>query len=247
VPNENQWGFQKNRSVVVESTTEGDNMSGYFPSKDALFDGFGMNIKTYVESKTLGAHPDWEHIPADAVTALSEAIIAFHSAYGKMAGAHTPTDTEWKNKKRKEAEKVISAFVNQYLRFPPVTDEDRINMGIPNKDTIHTNHPAPTSQPDVDVLPTTNHYEHKVRAMNHATGKPVKPADAYGVRFAWQIGGERPANGEDLPKSKFTRKASLVVTYVEADKKKTAYYGACYENAKGDQGAWSPIVEADIA
>jgi hypothetical protein len=38
-----------------------------------------------------------------------------------------------------------------------------------------------------------------------------------------------------------------VVTYTEADKKKTAYYAVCYENAKGEPGPWSPIVEAAIA
>ncbi|GHT67132.1 hypothetical protein FACS1894110_12050 [Spirochaetia bacterium] len=33
----------------------------------------------------------------------------------------------------------------------------------------------------------------------------------------------------------------------EADKAKTAYYATCYENGKGEQGPWSPIVDAVIA
>jgi hypothetical protein len=46
---------------------------------------------------------------------------------------------------------------------------------------------------------TTNHFEHRIRALNHTTGKTSKSADAYSVRYAWQVGGVRPASGEDLP------------------------------------------------
>jgi hypothetical protein len=73
-----------------------------------------------------------------------------------------------------------------------------------------------------------------------------KPADAYGVRYAWQVGGIKPASGADLPKSKFSRKTALIVTHTEADKGKPAYYAACYENGKGDTGPWSPVEEAFI-
>jgi hypothetical protein len=93
---------------------------------------------------------------------------------------------------------------------------------------------------------TVNHYEHRLRALDHATRGAAKPADAYRVRYAWQVGGEKPAQGEDLPKSKFTRRTNRIITHTEADKGKTAYYATCYENDKGDQGPWSPVVEAVI-
>jgi hypothetical protein len=35
-----------------------------------------------------------------------------------------------------------------------------------------------------------------------------------------------------------------VITHTEAAKGETVYYATCYENAKGDTGPWSPIVEA---
>jgi hypothetical protein len=219
----------------------------FIPGKDADLDGFAVVIKTTVEYNTTGTHPNWENIPAETVTALSDAVMAYHSAFAKMAGDHTKADTEWKNKKRKEAVTVIRSMVKQYLRFPPVTDENRIAMNIPNRDTTPTNRPVPTSQPDAEVLPTPNRYQHMIRALNHATSKAKKPDDAYGVRFAWQLGGERPATGADLPRTKFTRKTTHVVTYTEADKKKTAYYAVCYENGRGDAGPWSPLVEMDIA
>ncbi|MDR1896953.1 MAG: hypothetical protein LBR10_09215, partial [Prevotellaceae bacterium] len=75
------------------------------------------------------------------------------------------------------------------------------------------------------------------------TRTAVKPDDAYGVRYGWQVGGARPAAGADLPKSRFSRRASIVITHTEATKGETVYYATCYENAKGDTGPWSPIVE----
>jgi hypothetical protein len=68
----------------------------------------------------------------------------------------------------------------------------------------------------------------------------------HGVRYTWQVGGERPASGEDLPKSKFTLKPIYTVTHTEADKGKTVYYAVCYENSTGGAGSWPPIEEAII-
>jgi hypothetical protein len=94
---------------------------------------------------------------------------------------------------------------------------------------------------------THNHYEHRVRAMNTERGDHSKPADAYGVRYAWQVGGEKPVSGENIKGStKFSRKTTHIVQYMEADKGKTAYYSTCYENSKGDTGTWSPVEEAVI-
>jgi hypothetical protein len=160
----------------------------------------------------------------------------------------TPEKRLLKDELKEEAVDIMRDFANKYVRFnPKMTDADRLAMGIRPTDTTHTTHPAPTSQPDTDVLPTANHYEHRVHALNHAVGGAAKPADAYGVRYGWQVGGEKPASGEDLPKSHFTRKVTYVVVHSEADKAKTAYYATCYENSKGDQGRWSPVTEAIIA
>jgi hypothetical protein len=176
------------------------------------------------------------------------AIEAFFTARSEYEINKTPENRLTKDEKKEDAVDLMRDFANAAIRFnQKMTDADKLYMGIHQTDTTHTTHPAPTSQPDTDVIPTRNHYEHLLRAMNHTTGGTSKPADAYGVRYAWQVAGEKPASGEDLAKSKFTRKTSLVVSHGEADKGKTAYYATCYENSKGDQGTWSPVIEAIIA
>ncbi|MDR1073433.1 MAG: hypothetical protein LBL45_07145 [Treponema sp.] len=121
-----------------------------------------------------------------------------------------------------------------------------MDMGIHPQDATPTHHAPPESQPDIVVENTSNHFEHRLRTLNHEIGAASKPADAYGMRYAWQVGSEKSASGEFLPKSKFTWRAIHIVTPTEADKGKTAYYAVCYENSKGDMGPWPPIAEVVI-
>jgi hypothetical protein len=64
------------------------------------------------------------------LTAIAAVYANWYTAYSKVLGPHTPVDTEAKNAAKKAAKKAVRAFVNQYLRFDPVTDEDRTAIGI---------------------------------------------------------------------------------------------------------------------
>ncbi|MDR2393479.1 MAG: hypothetical protein LBD93_04905 [Treponema sp.] len=152
-----------------------------------------------------------------------------------------------KDKAKEDAVDGILDFANSSVRFNKSMDDGaKEQMGIRPADRTPTAHGVPTSQLDTVVENSGNHFEHRVRAVHHGTGSTSKPADEYGVRYAWQVGGEKPASGEDLPKSKFSRKTTLTVAHTETDKAKTAYYATCYENGKGDMGPWSPVEEAVI-
>ncbi|MHC6202137.1 hypothetical protein ACYULU_02970 [Breznakiellaceae bacterium SP9] len=153
-----------------------------------------------------------------------------------------------KNQTKNAMVHVMRDFANTSIRFnKKMDDADKLFLGIRPLDTTNTSHGTPTSQPITEVVNSANHFEHKVRALNTLTGGTSKPDDACGVLFGWQVGGERPAVGSDLLKTKYSRRTTLTVTHTEADKAKTAYYASCYENDKGDQGTWSPIMEAVIA
>jgi hypothetical protein len=154
-------------------------------------------------------------------TATVQKITAFVTASSTYE-----TDNSTKNRIAKDEAKVeegdaMRDFANSSIRFnKKITNEDKLVYGIRPVDTTQTSHAKPESQPDTDVLPTLNHYEHRVNALNHALGDTSKPADAYGVRYAWQVGGEKPASGEDLPKTVFSRRTHHIVTHTEADRGK---------------------------
>jgi hypothetical protein len=106
-------------------------MPSSIPTSYEQFNLWFKFLVPYVLSKTEGTAPAWTHIPKAVVDMLSEAYAAWYVVYGKTLGPHTPVDTLAKMEGRKAAEKIIRGVVNQYLRFFPVTDEDRKAMGIP--------------------------------------------------------------------------------------------------------------------
>jgi hypothetical protein len=149
---------------------------------------------------------------------------------------------------RKENTANIRWIVNTYINpnaLGTITTEDRVDLGLHIRDTTPTSHQPPKSRPDLDVEPSAK-FEHKVTALNPATNKRAKPADAYGVRYAWSLGGTAPASPEDLPKSKFSRKTQEIFSWDPSDQGKAVYYAAAYENSKGERGEWSAITSAVV-
>ena len=181
------------------------------------------------------------------VTAALSKVNAYLTARNAYEMDNSTIKRLAKDEAKKEAVGAMRNFANFAIRFNKKMDAaDKVFLGIHLKDATLTRHTPPTSQPITVVENSVNHFEHKVRVVNHDTGNTSKPADAYGVRYAWQVGGTKPASGADLPKVKFSRKPVLMVTYTEADKGKVAYYASCYENSRGETGPWSPVEEAFI-
>jgi hypothetical protein len=174
-------------------------------------------------------------------------ITAFLTARTAYEAVNSTGNRIAKDEAKGETVDAMRDFANSSIRFnKKMSDADKLVYGIRPADTAPAHHGTPAAQPGTAVENTRNHFEHLIRAINPERGDRSKPADAYGVRYAWQAGGEKPASGEDLPKSKFSRKTSRIVRYTEADKRKTAYYSTCYENSRGDTGPWSPVEEAVI-
>jgi hypothetical protein len=180
-------------------------------------------------------------------TEVSGKISAFLTARSMYEVDNSTMKRLAKDEAKEEAVDAMRDFANSSVRFNKKMDDPaKLAMGIHPKNTTPTTHGTPTSQPDTVVENSINHFEHKIRVINHETGGASKPTDAYGVRYAWQVGGNRPVSGGDLPKTKFSRRTNLTVTHTEADKGKPCWYATCYENGKGDMGPWSPVEEAFI-
>jgi hypothetical protein len=61
-------------------------------------------------------------------------------------------DTKAKNDRCAEAKHCVRPFVQQYLKFDPVTDEDRMAAWVHNHDSTHTPIGAPASRPAIAGL-----------------------------------------------------------------------------------------------
>jgi hypothetical protein len=181
------------------------------------------------------------------VTEVLSKITGFTDARAAFKADNSSAKRIVKDEAKEMVVDTLRDFANSDVRFNKnMSDADKLQLGVRLRDGTPTHHQPPTSQPDTVVENSGNHFEHRVRAVHHSTGNANKPADVYGVRYAWQVGGEKPATGADLPKTQFSRRTVMVITHTEADKAKTVYYATCYENGKGDMGPWSPIEEAVI-
>jgi hypothetical protein len=187
----------------------------------------------------------WDAAECARVLGLINAFLAARTAH---EADKSPVKRLVKDEAKGEAIDGMRDFANSAVRYnKKMDDAAKLALGIHPRDTTPTAHGTPVSRPGTEVENTGSHFEHRVWATNTERMDHSKPADAYGVRYAWQIGGERPTSGGDIKgKTKFSRKTALLVQHDEADKGKTAYYSSCYENSKGDAGPWSPVVEAVI-
>jgi hypothetical protein len=214
----------------------------YIPAKDGDFDGWFYNLIEYVDTKTSGDPPAWPNIPPGD---LIDAYPPWHTAYAKTLGPHTKVDTEAKNDARKAAVAFIRPFVNQYLRYPPVTNEDRAAMGIHNPDTNPTPIPVPTTRPE---------YSLKVRDLRRvdidfhdqgAAGK-AKPYGYDGAVIFWSVLTAPPARPEDLAHSELATRTPYTLSFEETDRGGRVYIALRWQNEKGEKGPWSEMQNAIV-
>ncbi|MHB9293667.1 hypothetical protein Holit_02794 [Hollandina sp. SP2] len=217
----------------------------WIPGREQDFVDLCQRWKPELEDPSKAAAYGWDQTEVTAVLAPINGFLTARTAY---EADNSTAKRIAKDDTKDEAVDGMRDFANTSIRFnKKITDPQKMVFGIHPKDPTQRIHGIPASQPDTVVENTVNHFEHRVRALNHETGGASKPADAYGVRYAWQVGGEKPASGGAIRgQTKFSRKTNLVVTHTEADKAKTCYYSCCYENRRGEQGSWSPVEEGII-
>jgi len=120
----------------------------FVPRADAAFDTFYWNFVDFVIDNARR----WVNIPQNDVTALDLQFSEWTKAYNLTLVPHIPQLTLEKNSVRTTMERALRAFINRFLRWPPVTDLDRDKMGIRNRDTICTPQPVPEIEADTSVI-----------------------------------------------------------------------------------------------
>jgi hypothetical protein len=215
-------------------------MKDFIPQIDALFDAWLKFLVQYVSKKTSGATPEWTHIPLAVVEMLLDLYAMWYTAYAKTVGPHTSVDTEAKNSAKKTAKNKARPFINQYLRFPPVTDEDRTAMGIPN----HDGHPTP-------IQPPANGPSFSIVQMGPGTlgivyrngdkgRKGSKPKGVAGVRIYY--GFEPVAEQGQLPRSEWATRCPHLIRFPESGRGKRVYIALQWEIQKEHgESPWSEI------
>jgi hypothetical protein len=220
-------------------------MPDYLLLNDADFDGFFSFMNEYVGQKCGGNRPEWDHIPPEPRNALIDAYAVWEEAFKRMNGPHTLVDTSTKNKAKKAAKALIRPFVNQYLRYPPVTNEDRQAMRIPNRDPKPSPIPKPDDVPEVEVS-TPHPRVLRIKFKRKNAKRWGKPKGVHGLECLWVISGKPPTQIKELLHSDFSTRSPLDLIFDEDERGKRVYFAVRWETGAMKKGPWSDIFSAII-
>ncbi|MDR2898628.1 MAG: hypothetical protein LBU99_07405 [Spirochaetaceae bacterium] len=217
-------------------------MANFFPDREAEFLVWLENF-----SAVLTANAAVWDIPAKAADDLANQVNAYAAVYKKAKGEDgTKALIVEKNEKQKGVIEKVRRIKNRYIDpHDGVTNSDRERLGLPLRGRVSSAKTKPKSRPVLEVTPT-NHLQHTVTVLNQISGTKKKPEDAYGICTVWDIRDSAPESADELRHPTFKRKATEVINFEACDRGKRVFYAACYQNAKGEKGPWSVIVEMGI-
>jgi len=215
--------------------------SDFIPRPDAAFDQFFRNIVDYV----LDNRTRWGHIEQTDAYALEGQFADWTAAYNATREPHIPQLTQEKNRVRTVTERALRAFINRFLRWPPVTDLDRDKMGIRNWDTILTQQPVPTTVPEIET-DTSVIRVLSFRLRDFGAEHWGKPDHVHAMEMTWGIRDSRPGLIRELPHAEIETANPITLSFEEEERGLRVFYAARWLNNTAQPGPWSDIESAII-
>jgi hypothetical protein len=188
---------------------------------------------------------EWKHIPKEVLEALNDGYAAWYDAYSLTLRPHTLVETLGKRNAYKKAEKQLRLFIYQYLRFPPVTDLDRLALGIRRQDTVRTKKNPPHEKLEFFFQLKKIRKLDVCFRVEGATGK-AKPNGYNGAIIAWDMLDKAPDQESELTRHVTASRTPYTLEFSDADRGKTVYVAACWQNGKGQNGDWTQIQSAIV-
>lgn len=213
----------------------------YIPANAAQFRNFAENLISYVQKKATA----WTNIPGPRITELQEKYNQFLILFNNTQGPHTSAQNLARREAQKESVRVIRAFVNQFLRFPPVTNVDRAEMGIHNHDTIRTDHTVVTEAVDF-VIHLSKIRELVVDFWIQGMDHKAKPQGYDGAVIIWDIRDTQPGNPDELKFHTMASRTPFTLHFEETDRGKTVFIALAWQNERGILGQWSAYKSAIV-
>ena len=213
----------------------------FIPRPDAAYNTFFENLVTYVS----GWYVTWG-IPQTEFQALRVVLQTWRNAYTPTLEPHTPQITREKDRVRVETERALRAFINRFLRWPPVTDFDRDNMGVPNHDLIRTEHTVVTEKVALTIGPGAIR-EVVIHFWIDGADHRAKPEGYDGAVLIWAVGDFPFVRIEDLRDGNLmASRTPHTLTFTDDQRGKTVTVSLAWQNERGTRGEWSEILSTVI-
>ncbi|GHU82475.1 hypothetical protein FACS189468_6730 [Spirochaetia bacterium] len=199
-------------------------------------------MTSYVDGKTTGASPAWTHIPAAKVTDLKQRNTDWHTAYAKTLRPHTSVDTEAKSDARSAAEAFARQFVQQYLKFDPVTNEDRTAMNLHNRDTTHSAIEKSTTRALITDLKGLGGFRTEIRFQDEATpGSHAIPYGMNGCVLNYTAGAEKVSDYALLKETVLMTHSPFTLLLEPEAEGKFLSCTTRWQSERGELGPWGEI------
>jgi hypothetical protein len=216
------------------------------PKPDADFDKWFNNLNNTTVEKTGGNPPEWTHIPAEKVTALTGHWTLWHAAYVKTLTPHTSIDTAVKNSEKEASLGFIRPFSNQYLRYGQISEAELRALGF----HIHSGEHHPVDVPKTSpvlIIDTGTRRRLIIYYRDEHSTRRGKPDGVHGIEVRWAILDHPPADIKELVNSSFDTNPPLVLEFEEHERGKRVYLCGTWEiEREGEKGPPGAIVEAII-
>jgi len=215
----------------------------YIPQNAAQFNVFASRLIEYTRDKKTS--DEWDNIPMERLETLGLKFAAFVRAFEHSNENRTHASVLARQEAQAEAVKELRGFVNQYLRFAPVTNVDRAEMGIPNHDSIRTDHTVVTETVDF-VIHLRNIRELMVDFWIQGANHKAKPQGYDGAVIIWGILDAPPKHTDELTHHTMASRTPFALHFDETDRGKTCYIAVTWQNERGIRGQWSDYKSAVI-
>jgi hypothetical protein len=185
-------------------------------------------------------------IPQELVDSLHEDVVLCAALLGKVKSPQATRPDRDDCRAAFGGLKKTMRALHRYFYLERFPSEYLGSLGLPHHDGQRSEVHKPVSQFTLVVVPSNLHQQTAAAGVVGTKARRM-PDDVEGLRWGWQVGGAKPAKGADLPHSVFSRRMKRVFDWSEDMRAQTVYYAVCGENAKGDQGEWSDVVETTVS
>jgi hypothetical protein len=157
----------------------------------------------------------------------------------------TPLITAEKTAARKVYEPLVSQLAKGLRVNPRVSENDRLELGLPDYDTTPTQSQPPHSWPVATITPVGAGLL-RIDVHDSETGHKGKGPDIHGHEMRFAVLPEPPKSVEEILRSEFSTRSSHTLEFDQILRGKTVYFCFRWENNRGQKGPWSEILIAII-
>jgi len=212
----------------------------FIPTNASVFLVYLEGVTSYTVTNKLA----WK-IPEERLGELVSAQEDLRAHIHLATSLPTSANIHQRQATQKNATRLLRAFINQFLRFPPITDTDLIAMGIPPRSTTRTTHFQVTENVAFNITLSAIR-ELRINFRIQDADHRAKPEGYDGAIIIWGVAETPPLNPEDLTHQIMASRTPFTLYFNEKERGKTVYVALAWQNNRGIRGTWSEYQTAIV-